>query len=65
MFFEGAEQNIENGYQNNEFNFYLTKEGVGVEFGQYEIAPYAAGMQDIVIPYNELKMKVDVNIGES
>ena len=65
MFFEGAEQNIENGYQNNEFNFYLTKEGVGVEFGQYEIAPYAAGMQDIVIPYDELKLKVDVNIGES
>ena len=65
MFFEGAEQNIENGYQNNEFNYYLTKEGVGVEFGQYEIAPYAAGMQDIVIPYDELKLKVDVNIGES
>ena len=65
MFFEGAEQNVENGYQKNEFNFYLTKEGVGVEFGQYEVAPYAAGMQDIVIPYNELKMKVDVNVGES
>ena len=65
MFFEGAEQNVESGYQKNEFNFYMTKEGVGVEFGQYEIAPYAAGMQDIVIPYNELKMKVDVNTGES
>ena len=65
MFFEGAAKSIENGYQKNEFNFYLTKEGIGVEFGQYEIAPYAAGMQNIIIPYNELKMKVDVNVGES
>lgn len=41
----------------DKYNFYLTKDGIGIEFGNYEVAPYAAGPQDIVIPYSEVTMK--------
>ena len=40
---------------------YLTKDGVGVEFSEYEVAPYAAGAQNVVIPYSDLKMKISVS----
>lgn len=58
------------GYLLDENNFYLmplpqcpplfTKDGVRFIYGQYEIAPYAAGMPDFTVPYNKLEkfMKV-------
>lgn len=36
-------------------NFYLTPEGVGFYYNQYDIAPYAFGTTDIFLTYNELK----------
>jgi hypothetical protein len=38
----------------------FTKDGVRFIYGQYEIAPYAAGMPDFTVPYNKLEkfMKV-------
>ena len=36
------------------------KDGIRIVYGQYEIAPYAAGMPDFTIPYNQIQkfMKV-------
>ncbi|MCX6244133.1 MAG: DUF3298 domain-containing protein [Bacteroidetes bacterium] len=36
-------------------NFYLTREGVGFYYNQYDIAPYASGTIDLFIPFAELK----------
>jgi hypothetical protein len=35
-------------------NFFLTSEGLGFHWDPYEIAPYAAGPIEIIIPYDEL-----------
>lgn len=34
---------------------FFTKDGLTVMYSQYEIAPYAAGMPTVVIPYNKAK----------
>ena len=44
----------------DDFNWYLTKDGIAVVFGEYEIASYAAGPQILVIPYSEFEMKIDI-----
>jgi hypothetical protein len=36
-------------------NFYVTAEGVGFFYNQYDIAPYANGSTDLFIPFKELK----------
>ena len=36
-------------------NFYITHEGIGFFYNQYDIAPYASGCIDIFIPFPELK----------
>ena len=36
-------------------NFYLTREGIGFYYNQYDIAPYAFGTLDLFIPFSELK----------
>jgi hypothetical protein len=36
-------------------NFYITREGIGFFYNQYDIAPYASGAIDVFIPFNELK----------
>jgi hypothetical protein len=36
-------------------NFYITGEGIGFFYNQYDIAPYASGSIDVFIPYRELK----------
>lgn len=35
-------------------NFFFTDEGLGFCYGPYEVAPYAAGVIDVVIPYHQL-----------
>lgn len=46
-------------FKDNKFflpnNFAITKEGVLFQYGLYEIAPYSAGMIDLVIKNNEYK----------
>lgn len=49
MFFENYEQLVNENFKMN--NFYLNPEGVVIYFQQYDIAPYAAGIQTFVIPY--------------
>lgn len=36
-------------------NFYITREGIGFLYNQYDIAPYASGSIDVFIPFNEVK----------
>jgi hypothetical protein len=36
-------------------NFYITHEGVGFFYNQYDIAPYASGSIDVFVPFRELK----------
>jgi hypothetical protein len=36
-------------------NWNLTKKGLMFTFNQYQIAPYAAGGSQVIIPYDKLK----------
>lgn len=40
----------------NQRSFYLTEKGVTVYFQQYDIAPYAAGIRNFCIPFEEGKV---------
>ena len=39
----------------------ITKKGLGIRFDSYQVAPYAAGPQYVLIPYPVLKEIVDTN----
>ena len=41
--------------------YYLTEEGLVYYFGVYEVAGYAEGMPEVLIPYDELKWKIDLS----
>ncbi|MGN1181021.1 MAG: RsiV family protein [Suilimivivens sp.] len=41
-----------------ESDFYLTKEGIMFYFHPYELSSYAAGFQEVTIPYGEFTMKI-------
>ena len=41
--------------------YYLTDKGLVYYFGVYEVASYAEGMQEVFIPYEELKWKIDLS----
>lgn len=43
-------------------NFYIDGDNLVICFGQYEIAPYAAGMPEIKIPLNLLKQNLNENL---
>lgn len=38
--------------------FYLSDEGIVFYFGPYDLASYAAGFQEIVVPYSEFDLKI-------
>jgi hypothetical protein len=48
--FSGTEPNEENFR-----SFAFLCEGLALYFGEYQVAPYAAGVQHVVIPYSKLK----------
>lgn len=50
IYFEDYEKNVEKYFNAN--NFYLTKLGAVIYFQQYEIAPYASGIVEFMIPYS-------------
>lgn len=56
---EGLAENVDQYEQSWEFstahNFYFSKAGLVLQYGEYEIGPYAAGMPTLTIPYNKLK----------
>ena len=41
--------------------FYLSDEGIVFYYGVYELAPYAGGFKEVVIPYSEFDMKIELN----
>lgn len=43
-----------------ESDFYLTEQGVVFYYTPYAIAPYAEGFPEVVIPYDELKLKIEL-----
>lgn len=38
--------------------FYLTQNGLVIYYGPYDLAPYAAGFQEIVVPYDKLELYI-------
>jgi hypothetical protein len=53
-FQEGAQPPLEN-YR----NWNLAKDGLVITFDEYQVAPYAAGPQVVVVPYRELQAVMD------
>lgn len=39
--------------------FAMSNEGINIYFGEYEIAPYAAGMPSFLIPFDDIKEYID------
>lgn len=58
--YDETAQQIRDDYTYNDFNWFLTPEGVAVRFRSYEIAPYVAGYPVIVVPYSELTMLIQL-----
>ncbi len=54
----GAEEDFENTYWTEYIipngNFYITTESINYVFNPYEIAPYAFGITEVTIPFNQL-----------
>jgi hypothetical protein len=53
-FAEGAQPTVEN-YR----NWNITSDGLMITFDEYQVAPYAAGPQKVVVPYSELQSLID------
>lgn len=51
MYFEDYEKLVNESLKTA--NFYLTTDGVVIYFQQYDIAPYAMGIPEFLIPYSE------------
>ncbi|WP_426349798.1 DUF3298 and DUF4163 domain-containing protein [Alloiococcus sp. CFN-8] len=43
-------------------NFYIGREGITIYFQNYEIAPYAAGNPEFLIPYSIIREGLNINI---
>ena len=41
--------------------FYLTEDGLVIYYGPYNLAPYAAGFVEIVVPYEDLELYVPID----
>lgn len=46
---------------NMESEFYLTDEGIVFFYGPYELACYAAGFQEVTVPYEEFDLRIILN----
>jgi hypothetical protein len=46
---------------NNYRNWTITKKGLGITFDAYQVGPYAAGPQYVMVPYAALKELIDPN----
>jgi Protein of unknown function (DUF3298) len=53
-FAEGAQPTLEN-YR----NWNITSEGLMITFDEYQVAPYAAGPQKVIVPYSELQAVIN------
>ncbi len=53
-FAEGAKPTLEN-YR----NWNISNEGLMITFDEYQVAPYAAGPQRVIVPYEQLQAEID------
>ncbi|HCF50858.1 MAG TPA: DUF3298/DUF4163 domain-containing protein, partial [Syntrophomonas sp.] len=51
IYFDNYEELVEQTFNIN--SFYCTSQGVVVYFQQYDIAPYASGIREFLLPYNK------------
>jgi hypothetical protein len=54
IYFENYEELVDQTFNVN--SFYVTPSGVVVYFQQYDIAPYASGIREFLLPYNKCIM---------
>lgn len=59
VFWDDALEVVEESV-NLEGDFYLCDNGIAFEFPPYDLAPYAAGYQTVVIPYSEFEIKIEL-----
>lgn len=52
-FYEDAETILAESIANKNYGYYLTEKGLTFFFQQYEIAPYAAGVQEYTLPFSQ------------
>ena len=52
MFFDEYRSLIKKYF--NEESYYLTPDGIVIYYGQYDIAPYAVGIVEFVVPYSQV-----------
>ncbi|MCX7694596.1 MAG: DUF3298 and DUF4163 domain-containing protein [Caloramator sp.] len=60
MYFDDAVETIKKMDDNQ--RFYLANDGIVIYYGLYEIAPYAAGIQEFKIPYEILKDHLNIEL---
>lgn len=58
-FWEDAVDSVREG-TSFDSQFYLTEEGIKFYFSPYMLASYAAGFQEVTIPYEEFVMKIEI-----
>lgn len=58
-FFEGPFQEGAQPTSENYRNWNLSKDGLVITFDEYQVAPYAAGPQTVVVPYGELQAVIN------
>lgn len=61
-YFDEAFETVKNLKDDNPY--YITDDGIVVYFGLYEIAPYAAGIQEFNIPYSKLQDCLKYNLNK-
>ena len=59
-FYGGFEQGAE-PMEENYRNWNITRDGILITFDEYQVAPYAAGPQTVVVPYSELHSLINSN----
>jgi len=42
-------------------NWVVTAQGIEITFNEYQVAPYAAGPQDVLVPYSQLYGKLELS----
>lgn len=60
LYYEEAVDTVKDTAGDNNM-FYLSDEGIVFYYPPYGLAPYAAGFQEIVVPYSEFQLKIDVS----
>jgi hypothetical protein len=45
----------------NFINWNLTKDSLRISFDPYQVAPYAAGPQEVLVPFSDIKKQVNLN----